>query len=200
MHKSPVSWHPQTVIHSDPTRGIRRFAGANVLLAAAICLTGATYFTLISPVRAVAQDKPPAAASTAQPPAQPIAPAVQPIDLSDEVVRDVLTNFQRGMEDHNLDRVLDVFDADNMKDYAQFHDQMVAFFRLHDSVKLRYQLLQVSADKDEGFAIADIEMDADPYDNLPTPQRRSTQMRFHMKRGPKGWKVTGLRPSDFFNQ
>jgi hypothetical protein len=87
-----------------------------------------------------------------------------------------------------------------MKDYAQFHDEMTAFFRLHDSVKMRYQLLQVAADKDEGFAIADIEMDADPSDTLPTIQRRSTQMRFQMKRGPKGWKVTGLKPADFFNQ
>ena len=93
-----------------------------------------------------------------------------------------------------------VFDQQSMKDYAQFHDQMVAFFRLHDSVKFRYQLLQAAADKEVGFAIADIDMDADPSDILPTEQRRTTQMRFEMKRGPKGWKVIGLKPADFFNQ
>jgi hypothetical protein len=43
-------------------------------------------------------------------------------------------------------------------------------------------------------------MDAEPADILPTEQRRSTQMRFDLKRGPKGWKVIGLRPADFFNQ
>ncbi len=142
----------------------------------------------------VAQERPPV---TTEPTDQPSA---QPFDLSDEVVRDVLTNLQRGVEAHDLDRVLEIFDQQNMKDYAQFHDQMVAFFRRYDSVKFRYQLLQVTSDKEGGFAIADIDMDADPTDILPTPQRRSTQMRFQMKRTPKGWKVVALRPADFFNQ
>ena len=145
---------------------------------------------------AAIQDKTPDA-----PPAdQPATPATQAIDFSDEVVRDVLTDLQRGIEAHNIDLVLEVFDQQNMKDYAQFHDQMVAFFRRYDSVKFRYQLLQVTSNNESGFAIADIDMDADPSDILPTPQRRSTQMRFQMKRGPKGWKVVALRPSDFFNQ
>lgn len=145
-----------------------------------------------------AQEKPPAAAET-QPSDQPASPATQKIDLSDEVVRDVLTNLQRGIETHDIDRVLEIFDRQNMKEYAQFHDQIVAFFRRYDSIRFRYQLLQVTSDKDASFAIADIDMDADPSDILPTPQRRSTQMRFQMKRSPKGWKVVALRPADFFN-
>lgn len=106
------------------------------------------------------------------------------------------------METHNIDRILDVFDAGNMPSYSQFHDQMVSFLLLHDSIKFRYQLLQVSEDKnkDTAFAIADINMDAAPSDILPTEQRRSTQMRFQLKRGAKGWKVIGLRPANFFSQ
>jgi hypothetical protein len=124
----------------------------------------------------------------------------QPLDLADQVIHDVLTSFQRGIETQNLDLVMGVFDQQDMKDYAQFREQMVVFFRQHDSVKFRYQLLQATADKDLAFAIADIDMDADPSDILPTQQRRSTQIRFQLKRGPKGWRVIGLRPSDFFNQ
>ncbi len=135
-----------------------------------------------------------------KPPVTSDQPPTQPFDLSDEVVRDILTSLQIGIETHDLTRVLAIFDQQNMPDYAQFRDQMVAFFRRYDSVKFRYQLLQVTADKDGGFAIADIDMDADPSDILPTQQRRSTQMRFQMKRGPKGWKVVALRPADFFNQ
>ncbi len=143
------------------------------------------------PTALLAQEKPPVTADQPDP---------QPFDLSEEVVRDVLTNLQLGMETHELDRVLEIFDPQNMKDYSQFREQMVAFFHRYDSVKFRYQLLQVVSDKDSGFAIADIDMDADPRDLLPTPQRRSTQMRFEMKRLPKGWKVVALRPADFFNQ
>jgi hypothetical protein len=119
-------------------------------------------------------------------------------DLSDEVIKDVLSDFQRGFETHNLDKVLSVFDAAAMPGFAQFRDQMVAYFRLHESFKLRYQLLQVTANDGLGTATADIEMDDDPLDTLPTPKRRSTQMRFQIKRTPKGWRIIGLRPMEFF--
>ncbi len=127
-------------------------------------------------------------------------PATGAFELSDEIVRDVLTNLQRGMETHSLDWILDAFDATNMPNYSQFRDQMAAFLRLHDTIKFRYQLLQVTEDKekDTAFAIADIDMAADPSDILPTEQHRSTQMRFQLKRGPKGWRIIGLRPADFF--
>jgi hypothetical protein len=128
---------------------------------------------------------------------QPSGPASS-TDLSDEVIRDVLSDFQRGFETHNLDKVLSVFDAAAMPGFAQFRDQMVAYFLLHESFNLRYQLLQVTADNGLGTATADIEMDDDPLDTLPTPKRRSTQMRFQIKRTPKGWRIIGLRPMEFF--
>ena len=85
-----------------------------------------------------------------------------------------------------------------MPGFAQFRDQMVAYFRLHESFNLRYQLLQVTVDKDLGTAAVDIEMDEDPLDTLPTPKRRSTQMRFQIKWTPKGWRIIGLGPMEFF--
>ena len=177
---------------------LTRFYSAKVCLVFVLWISLATLAAL--PARAATpqtQEKTPEAATQAQPSDQP---TPQPIDLSDEVVRDVLDHLQRGIETHDLERVLDIFDRQNMKDFAQFQDQMVAFFRRYDSVRFRYQLLQVTSDKDSGSAIADIDMDADPSDILPTPQRRSVQMRFELKRSPKGWKVVALKPADFFNQ
>ncbi len=171
-------------MHKSPTMGqFKSLACSCVLLASAI-----------------GQNQQPSAA-----PATPghsgdssVSAATQAFDLSDEITRDVLTNFQRGMETHNLDKVLDVFDPDGMKDYAQFRGQMTAFFRLHDSIKFRYQLLQATADKDLGSAVADVDMEAESTDILPTTQRHSTQMRFQLKREAKGWKVIGLQPQNFF--
>jgi hypothetical protein len=175
--------------------------GAKVLVAALVvlCLASFPASPLLAASR-LTREKQSEAAAKSESSDQPAPSNPQPSDLSGEVVRDVLSNLQRGIETHNLDRVLEIFDPQNMKEFAQFRDQMVAFFRRYDSVKFRYQLLQVTSDKDQGFAIADVDMDADPSDILPTQQRRSTQMRFQMKRGPHGWKVTGLRPADFFNQ
>jgi hypothetical protein len=202
MHTSP--YHVQVDELANPTLmrvELTGRYGAKVLalIAAWFCLIAISIHPLPA-VSQATQEKPPEAAAETLPAEQPASPAAQALDLSDEVVRDVLTNLQQGIADHDLDRVLEIFDQQNMKDYAQFHDQMVAFFRRYDSVKFRYQLLQVASDKEGGFAIADIDMDADPSDTLPTPQRRSTQMRFQMKRGPNGWKVVALRPADFFNQ
>jgi len=187
-------------LHSTrPAHAGRRSAKVLAVTMAWLCLAWLGLPTLSAAIPAT-QEKQPEATSQAESADEAAPTAVQVIDLSDEVVRDVLSNLQGGIETHSLERVLEVFDQQNMKDYAQFREQMVAFFRRYDSVRFRYQLLQVSSDVDHGFAVADIDMDADPSDILPTPQRRSAQIRFHMKRGPKGWKVIGLQPADFFNQ
>ena len=201
MHASPQHGQVEFVVELTPMRmGVTTRYGAKVcaVVAAWVCLLilGALPTPAANPR---IQDRTPEAAAKAQTVDQTYPGDAQAIDLSDEVVRDVLTNLQQGIETHDLERVLGIFDQQNMKEYAQFRDQMVAFFRRYDSVKFRYQLLQVTSDREGGFAIADIDMDADPRDILPTPQRRSTQMRFQMKRSPKGWKVVALRPADFFN-
>ena len=183
MHKSPACGHPTA------TTRIRYLHGSKVLYRVALALT----LSMLTAVHLVAQ-------SASPKPESPDLSAAQAVDLSDEVVRDILTKFQRGMEDHSLDRVLAVFDADAMQDFPRFRDQMMAFFRLHDSIKFRYQLLQVNESKDTGFATADVEMDADPADILPTVHRRTAQMRFQLKRVGTVWKVTDLQPMDFFTQ
>jgi len=190
MHVSLAFGKHDPMLAPDPMRGAKvpsQFAGALVALL--------LLWTLLNPLRLAAQDAPPAADSTQ---ASPSTTAV--FDLSDEVVRDVLSNFQRGIESHNLDRLLDTFDPDGTRDYPRIRDQFIAFFRLHENIKFRYQLLQVASEKDVAFATADVEMDALPSDILPTEQRHTAQMRFQMKLTPKGWRLTGLKPMDFFTQ
>ncbi len=199
MHKSPKTGQfkspPRSCLLAPICRYAETLRRSGV---AALCLSVA--LTCIVPVSALGQDQQPSAAQATLGHSgdSPASTPTQTFDLSDEVTRHVLTNFQRGMETHDLDRVLDVFDPDGMKDYAQFRDQMTAFFRLHDSIKFRYQLLQATADKDLGSAVADVDIEAESTDILPTTQRHSTQMRFQLKREAKGWKVIGLQPQNFF--
>ena len=192
MHKCLTFRSPQfvSVQHTHPTRSAKV---STLAVAAVVGMLLA--WTLLSPVRFAAQEAAPAGASAQQQP-----PTSAPLDLSDEVVRDVFVEFQRSVESSNLDHLLDTFDADATPDYPQVRDQFAAFFRLHDNINFRYQLLQVTADKDVAFATADVEMDAIPADILPTEQRRSAQMRFQMKRTSKGWRLIGLKPMGFFTQ
>ena len=184
MHKSPASGHPPVVSCKGHAPGAKVPYFGAVLLCFAI---------LTSPLLV---------SQTTSPPSQTAPPPVRSDELSDQVVQDVLTKLQTALEAHSLDRFLAIFDAENMKDFPRFRDQMTAFFRLHDTIKFRYQLLQVTenTDKDIGSATADVEMDADPADILPTEHRRTAQMRFQLKRVGNIWKVTDLTPVDFFTQ
>jgi len=195
MHKSPAYGHPESLPQAAPIRTRALFAWGMARFVLTLMLAA----TCLSRLPALAQDSQQLteAATQGQQGEQP-GDAPSPTDLSDEVIEDVLSDFQRGFETHNLNKVLSVFDAAAMPGFAQFRDQMVAYFRLHESFNLRYQLLQVTADNGLGTATADIEMDDDPLDTLPTPKRRSTQMRFQIKRTPKGWRIIGLRPMEFF--
>jgi len=123
----------------------------------------------------------------------------QSLSLSDQVIRDVLKPLQTGMQTQNIQMVLSIFDKQELAGWADLQAHLRAFFHQYDEVNFRYQILQATADKDHGTATADIEMDALPYNFGQLPSRRSVQMRFQLKLGAKGWKVSGFTPGDFFN-
>jgi hypothetical protein len=133
-------------------------------------------------------------------PALPPAPNEEKLDLSDQVIRDVFTPLQEGMQGHNLDQVLATFDDQQMPDYAVVRDQLRAFFDQYDAIRFRYQLLQVTSDKSGASAVAEIQIEATPADESQMTARREAQMRFRLARVSKGWKVAGFSPADFFAQ
>ncbi|HEX8811841.1 MAG TPA: hypothetical protein VF742_07595 [Terracidiphilus sp.] len=124
----------------------------------------------------------------------------QPLTLTEQVIRDVLEPLQRGIQEHALAQVLAIFDQQQTPDYAQLRDQLRAFFQQYEAVRFRYKVLQVTSEKDRGFAIAEIDIAATPADETQLAVQRTTQMRFQMTLGTKGWKLVGFKPSDFFAQ
>src|SRR6516162_6615028 len=71
----------------------------------------------------------------------------QSLDLTEEVVRDVLSRLQHAIEGRNLNQVLAVFDPQKPH-YADLHDQFMAFFQRYGVIQFRYQVLQVTSEKD----------------------------------------------------
>ena len=127
-------------------------------------------------------------------------PGQQPLTVTEQVVRDVLEPLQRGIEEHSVAQVLAVFDPEETPDYARLRDHMRAFLGQYQPIRFRYKVLQVTSDKDQAFAIADVDLEATPADDSSFAVQRSTQMRFQMKLGAKGWKLVGFKPADFFTQ
>jgi hypothetical protein len=117
--------------------------------------------------------------------------------LSDQVIQDVLEPLRTGVAVQNVNQVMSLFDKE-FPGYSSLQQQFRSFFGLYSEVNFHYQILQVTADKDHGSATADIEMDALPYEPTGIPERRTAQMRFQLKLTPKGWKINGLTPADFF--
>jgi len=131
---------------------------------------------------------------------EPNASGQEPLTLTEEVLRDVLQPLQRGIEEHNLAQVLGVFDPQETPGYASLRDELRAFLNQHEPIRFRYKLLQVTSEKDHAIAIAEIDMAATPVDQTQLTIQRTTQMRFQMKLGAKGWKLVAFKPSDFFAQ
>lgn len=134
----------------------------------------------------------------------PTAPAQQPNadqgpSISDEIIQQVLEPLRAGMQSQNIDLVLSLFDKQELDSYSDLEANLHAFFQQVSQLDLRYQLLQVAANKDRSSATVEMQMDALPYDATQFTVRRSAQMRLQLKLGPKGWKIAGFTPEDFFN-
>lgn len=121
------------------------------------------------------------------------------LTLGEQVAKDVLEPLRIGIVSQNIKQVLSVFDQKELSSYSDLQEQLNVFYLLYNEVRFRYQLLQVEADKDHGTATAEVTMDALPYQQMQVPVRRNVQMRLQLKLEPKGWKVTGFSPADFFS-
>lgn len=165
-----------------------------------LAVTFVILFASCGHARPSPQQEVPPAASSKQEPAQP-ATASEPLDFTDEVVRSVLGKLQEGMQNHRLDQTMAVFDPAVTTDYPTLKDQFGAFLARYEGIEFRYKILQETSEKDSGYVICDIDMDALPTSDNQMPIRRGVQMRFHLKRGAGGeWKVVAFRPADFFTR
>lgn len=196
MHEGPR--RPHSPIMDLMRRSLICFGLLAVLAPGAGLLTAREIVSGSPLASAQQQSNQPQTAPSSDEPAPP-ADQVQSLNLTEQLIRDVFQPLQNGMQTQNIQMVLSIFDKKELTGWADLQAQLNAFFQQYETVNFRYQILQVTAEKDRGSATADIEMDALPYSFGQVPSRRSVQMRFQIKLAPKGWKVSGFSPSDFFN-
>ena len=89
----------------------------------------------------------------------------QSFDLSDEVVRDVLAHFQRGLETTARPRPRRL----RCRGYARLLASAIRWCVLppHDSIKFRYQLLQVDETKDAALPPLTLKWTPSPPTSFP---------------------------------
>lgn len=117
---------------------------------------------------------------------------------SDQVLERLLRELKAGLEGHDQRKTLSVFAGDQLDGYLQLQDQLTQFFATYDSFRIRYRIVQSSAEQEKGIAVVEIQMEADPRDPGGAALRRDEQIRFELARGKRGWQVVDFGPRNLF--
>jgi hypothetical protein len=119
-------------------------------------------------------------------------------ELTDDAIRGVLQQLQKGMQNHDTRRLLAIFDAAQMDGYLQLQGQIEQLFDRYDAFQVHYRVVQTSMEGPQGIATIEMQMEADARRDGGSPLRRDAQLRFELLRGNKGWKIVAFQPRDFF--
>jgi hypothetical protein len=140
-----------------------------------------------------ASDAPPQASST-QPKAQSANSA-----FSEATVENVLKRINDGFVSHSAPIVLSAFDRTKMRDYSRFASQLQSTFSQYESFRLHFHVTDFTAEANSGSALVEVEYEATPLSDVSPPVRKGDQLHFEFVRTPQGWKITAMRPWNFFS-
>jgi flagellum-specific peptidoglycan hydrolase FlgJ len=118
--------------------------------------------------------------------------------FSDAAANDVLGMIRDGLEGHSQRLLLSAFDSDKMDGYLTFEDQIQAMFERYEGFRAHFRILQATTEGNRGIVLAMFEIEELPKGGSP-PQRKSSQVRFELERGRKGWRVVDYSPRGFFS-
>jgi hypothetical protein len=119
--------------------------------------------------------------------------------FSDQVATYVLGQVRDGLEGHLQRLLLSAFDDDKMSGYLSFEDQIEAMFDKYSEFRVHFRILQTSVEGPKGVVLVDFSLEEIPKSQSAQPQRKSTQMRFELERGRKGWRIVDFSPRGFFS-
>jgi hypothetical protein len=119
--------------------------------------------------------------------------------FNDDVARYVLSEIRDGLEGHMQRLMLSAFDDDEMPGYLSFEDQIQAMFDRYTEFRVHFNISQATVEGPKGIVLVDFQLEEIPKANNAQPQRKSTQMRFELQRGRKGWRVVDFSPRGFFS-
>jgi ketosteroid isomerase-like protein len=119
-------------------------------------------------------------------------------EVTDAVADAVLRQIRDGLESHSQGMFLSAFDRDKFDGYLAFEDQVQAFFEKYEGFRTHFRILQISTEGAKGVVLAEFDVEGTSSGGGPA-MRRSSQLRFELAKGSKGWKVVDIRPRGFFS-
>jgi hypothetical protein len=119
--------------------------------------------------------------------------------FNDDVARYVLSEIRDGLEGHLQRLFLSAFDDDSMPGYLQFEDQIQAMFDRYSEFRVHFRILQTTVEGPKGVVLVDFQLEQVPNGSNVAPQRKSSQVRFELERGHRGWRIVDFSPRGFFS-
>ena len=119
--------------------------------------------------------------------------------FNDDVARYVIGEVRDGLEGHLQRLMLSAFDDDSMPGYLSFEDQIEAMFERYSEFRVHFRILQTSVEGPKGVVLVDFQLEEVPKAANTNPQRKSSQIRFELERGRKGWRIVDVSPRGFFS-
>ncbi len=119
--------------------------------------------------------------------------------FTDDVARYVLGEIRDGLEGHLQRLMLAAFDDDKMPGYLQFEDQIQAMFDKYSEFRVHFRILQTTVEGSKGVVLVSFDLEEIPNTQGAQPLRKSSQVRFELERGRRGWRVVDFSPRGFFS-
>jgi hypothetical protein len=119
--------------------------------------------------------------------------------FTDRIASQLLDQIAAGLVAHNQKKMLSAFDLAKMADGQLFKQQITSFFSQTGSIRVHFNLLQVSMEGTQGIVTVNVELEAGPLESNDLPLRKNAQLRLVAENSGGGWKLTGVQPRAFFS-
>lgn len=124
------------------------------------------------------------------------AQATEDSTFTEQAASKLLNQVVEGLNGRTTRKMLSAFDLNRMNGGAVFKGQISAFFNQTDSIRVHFNLREVT----DNVVVVDAEMDVTSRGDLTPPQHKSMQLRFTGEKGRNGWKFIDVQPRSFFSQ
>jgi hypothetical protein len=116
----------------------------------------------------------------------------------ERIANDVIGTVRDGLEGHSMRTMLSAFDGDKMDGYLSFEDQIENYFHRYEAFRVHFRVANVAIEGTKGVILVDAQLEQTPA-NGGNPARKSSQLRFEIELGKKGWRITDVRDRNFFS-
>jgi len=122
-----------------------------------------------------------------------------PAVFTDRIAARLLDQFREGLEARMAKKALDAFDLARMNGGQAFKNQITAFLNQYETIRVHFNLIEISSTGAEAAATVDVEMEENLPGDVSAPIHKHAQLRFTAQNGAKGWKFTDVQPRSFFS-